>query len=151
MYAPIVWMFCMKTLYLKIQKIFERGAKILNSIPPETEDVLIRNPTTIHELHLRQLLSEVFKSQNLGNPAFMSWLFPSRKTKHYLRSKNLLSVRKKVLTVRHGFNSFPFRASILWNKLSDKLKNSKDFSTFKSSIIKVKLLDLCTCNICKTY
>ena len=99
---------CMKTLYLKIQKIFERGAKILNSIPPEKEDVLIRNPTTMHELHLRQLLSEVFKSQNLGNFAFMSWLFPSRKTKHYLRSKNLLSVRKKVLTVRHGFNSFPF-------------------------------------------
>ena len=137
----------MKTLYLKI----ERGAKILNSIPPETEDVIIRNPTTIHELHLRQLLSEVFKSQNLGNPAFMSSLFPSRKIKHNLRSKNLLSVRKKISTVQHGFNSFPFRASILWNKLSDKLKNSKDISTFKSRLLKVKLLDLCTCNICKIY
>jgi len=150
MYAPIVWMFCSKTLYLRIQKVFNRGVRVLNSQPSEG---IAPKPsvTTIHELHLRQLLSEVFKSQSSGNPAFMSWLFPSRKVGYTLRSKNLLSIRKNISTVRHGFNSFPFRASILWNKLPDEVKDSKDLSTFKSRLPKLNLPSLCTCSICNVY
>jgi len=134
MYAPIVWMFCSKTLYQRINKVFRRGVIILNSVSPEA-DLPVRSPTSIHELHLRQLLSEVFKSQNSENPLFMAWLFPSRKISYNLRSTNLVSIPKNVLTVRHGFNSFPFRASILWNKLPDEIKNSKDISNLNPNYL----------------
>ena len=149
MYAPAVWMFCSKTLYLRMHKVFKRATKVLKSSSVAEDLLQSAGVTTIHELHLRQLLSEVFKSLNHDNPAFMSWLFPPKSIPYSLRRQNLLEIPNSD-SVRHGINSFSFRASILWNKIPDTIKTSGNISEFKSKLCELNLTSLCTCKICRT-
>ena len=66
-YAPLIWMFCRKTLYSKIEKIHHRTLKVVYGIDGSYNNLLLRsNSVSIHQRHLRFLVTEIFKSiQNL--------------------------------------------------------------------------------------
>ena len=71
-YAPLVWMFCRKKQYLKIQKIHHKALKVVYNSNKNYDELLRdNNEFSIHQRHLRALICEVFKSLNNLNPEFM--------------------------------------------------------------------------------
>ena len=91
-------------------------------------------------------MTEVFKSLNRQNPAFMLDLFIRKEVTYDLRVKDLLGL-PTARTVLNGLNSIVFRGSILWNAISDEIKSSQSIASFKRKI-KAWDGDDCNCNIC---
>ena len=62
-YVPLVWMFCRKKQYLKIQKIHHKALKVVYNSNKNYDELLRNNiEVSIHQSHLRALTCEVFKS-----------------------------------------------------------------------------------------
>ena len=62
-YVPLLWMFCSKTLYSKIEKIFLKPLKV-NYESNHTYDNLLlqRNTVSVHQRNLRFLMTEYIKA-----------------------------------------------------------------------------------------
>ena len=59
-YAPLIWMYCRKTLYSKIQKIHHRILKVVYGIDDSYKNLLLRsNSVSIHQRHLRFLVTDI--------------------------------------------------------------------------------------------
>ena len=68
-YAPLIWMFCHETTYLKMQKIHHKSLKVIYQSDASYDDLLqLSNNTTLHQRHLRFLLAEIYKSTGTLNP-----------------------------------------------------------------------------------
>ena len=105
-----------------------------------------QNDITIHQKHLQRLMIEIYKIVNQDSPELL-WNTFTRKTQPYnLRNKNLLKL-PPTKSVKYGTNSIVFKGSILWNKLPNDIKFSKDKETFKKNIKKWVCCD-CTCKCC---
>ncbi len=141
-------MFSSITANNKINKVHERGLKILYNTKHATFDEMLKldNSSSIHTKNLQASTTEVYKTINKLNPSFMWDLFTVKQCLHDLRSKNLLILGKNLNN--KGSNSFTHRGAILWNKLPDSIKNSVSMSIFKK---KIKLWNgsKCTCKICQ--
>ena len=61
-YASLIWMFCRKTFYSKIEKIQHSTLKVIYAIDDSYNNLLLRrNSVSIHQRHLRFLVTEIFK------------------------------------------------------------------------------------------
>ena len=78
-YAPLIWMFCRKKLYSKIEKTHRRTLKVIHC-----NNLLLRS-NSIHQSHLRFLVTEIFKSISQINPEFMWSFFKQQKLSYSLR------------------------------------------------------------------
>ena len=72
-YAPLVWIFCRKNMYYKIEKTHHRTLKVVYGIDDSYSKHLLSG-NSIHQRHLQFLVTEIFKSISQINPEFM-WLF----------------------------------------------------------------------------
>ena len=116
-YAPLVWMFCRKKQYLKIQKIHQKALKVVyNSNKNYNELLRDNNEFSIHQRHLRALICEVFKSLNNLNPEFMWSYFVFKSITYNIRNGPLLRLPSAKST-SYGINSVLFRVCLLWNSL----------------------------------
>ena len=74
-YAPLIRMFCRKTLYHKIEKIHHRTRKVSYQYEDSYENLLLESSSVcVHQRHLRFLVAEIYKSTTQINPEFM-WPF----------------------------------------------------------------------------
>ena len=87
----------------------------------------------MHTKNLHKLTTEVYKSLNRQNPAFMLDLFIRKEVTYDLRVKDLLQI-PTARTVLNGLDSIVFRGSILWNAISDEIKSSQSIASFKRKI-----------------
>ena len=79
-YAPLIWMFCRKTFYSKIEKIHHRTLKVIYGIDDSYNNLLLRrNSVSIHQRHLRFLATQIFKSISQINPEFIWSFFKQKK------------------------------------------------------------------------
>ena len=63
------WMFCKKTLYLKMRKIDHKTRKIVIQYDASYGNLLeLSNIISIHQRNLRLLLTKVYKSTTDANP-----------------------------------------------------------------------------------
>ena len=93
-YASVIWMFCRKKDYLKIEKIqykesIKKALKIIYSSNESYDELLTRsNDVSIHQKHLRALATEIYKGlADLSRyPDFM---------KPYLKRKKYHIIYKK--------------------------------------------------------
>ena len=86
-------MFCRKTLYSKIKKIHHRTLKVVYGIDDSYKNLLLSsNSVSIHQRHLRFLVTEIFKSVSQINLEFMWSSF-------------------------YGTNAIHVRGSLIWNNL----------------------------------
>ena len=75
-YVPIIWIFCHKQDYLKIEKIQYKALKIVYNSNESYKDLfLLNNEVSIHQKQLRILATEVFKSLADVNPDFIKSYF----------------------------------------------------------------------------
>ena len=71
-YTPLIWIFCRKTFYSKIGKIYQKTLKVIYCIDDFNDNILLRrNYGSIHQRHFRFLVTEIFKSISQINPEFM--------------------------------------------------------------------------------
>ena len=149
-YAPVIWMFCSKTLCGEIDKIHKRALRSVFCDFLSSYEVLLQTSgcKRVHEIHIFHLLCEVYKTLHNLNPSFMQTLFKVKSIRYSLRNQNLLSI-PAAKSQRFGTQSFLFRGSLLWNTLPDSVKLQNSLDTFKRSLKAMNLQTLCTCRICK--
>jgi len=148
-YAPLIWMFCRKTSYNKIEKIHHKTLKVIYKSDDLYDDLLLRNnEVSIHQRHLRFLATEVFKSVNGLNPDFMSDYFTKKIMPYNLRRGEVLCL-PKANSSYYGIHGFHFRGSILWNNLPSQIKSSRTVNEFKRSLKALGNIP-CLCLICRT-
>ena len=71
-YAPLIWMFCHKVTYLKMQEIYRKSLKVIYQSDASYDNLLqLSNSMSLHQQHLRFLLVEIYKSTGTLNPQFM--------------------------------------------------------------------------------
>ena len=71
-YASPIWMFCRKTLYLKIEKIHHRTLKVIYQSEESYENLLLESSSvSVYQIHLRFLVTEIYRSTMQINPEFM--------------------------------------------------------------------------------
>ena len=147
-YAPLIWMFCHKTTYLKMQKIHHKTLKVIYQSDASYDDLLqLSNSVSLHQRHLRFLLTEIYKSTGTLNPQFMWSYFKYREVPYNLRRGPVLFIPPARSTI-YGTNSVHFRGSLIWNRLPNLVKSSRSISEFKNVIKKIRNID-CGCRICR--
>ena len=148
-YAPLIWMFCRKGLYLKMQKIHHKTLKVIYQSNKTYEELLELSETvSIHQRHLRFLVTEVHKSTSYLNPKFMCSFFTHKEIPYNLRKGQVLSLPPARSTY-YGTNSVHFRGSLIWNNLPSYIKSSRSVCEFKNNIKNFRNID-CGCLICRT-
>ena len=85
-YAPLIWMFCRKTFYSKIEKMHHKTLNVVYGIGDSYNNLLLRSEyVTVHQKLLRFLVTEIFKSVSQINPEFMWSFFKQKKSPYNLR------------------------------------------------------------------
>ena len=80
-YVSIIWMFCRKTDYLKMEKIQYKALKIVFNSNESLEDLLLHSSeVSIHQKQLRQLTTEIYKSLTDLSPEFIKPFFHIERT-----------------------------------------------------------------------
>ena len=86
-FAPLIWMFCKKTLYHKIEKIHHRTLKVIYQSEESFANLLLENSSvSLHQGHLRFLETEIYKSTAQTNPEFMWPCFTYNNISYNLRT-----------------------------------------------------------------
>ena len=71
-YAPLIWMFCKKTLYHKIEKIHHGTLKVIYQSEESYENLLLESSSvSVRQRYLSFLVLEIYKSAMEINPEFM--------------------------------------------------------------------------------
>ena len=104
-YAPFLWMFCRKNLYLKIKKIHHKTLKVIHQSNDTYGNLLLQSITVpVHQRYLRFLMTEVYKSISQLNPEFM-WSYFMRKYMPYNLRKSLVLGLPKTHSFYYGMNA----------------------------------------------
>ena len=142
-------MFCSKTSCREIDTIHKRALRAICQDYSSSYEILLQSRCfkRVHEIYLRCILCEVYKTMHSLNPSFMQTLFVAKSVRYSLRNQNLLSL-PPARSSRFGTQSFLFRGSLLWNTLPDSVKSKPSVETFKHSIKVLNLMELCSCKIC---
>ena len=73
-------MFCRKTFHSQIENIPHRNLKGIYGIDDSYNNLLVRsNSASIHQRHVRMLVTEIFKTISQINPEFMWSFFKHKK------------------------------------------------------------------------
>ena len=144
-------MFTTSAAINQINRTHKRCLKAIfvhNSCDVYTFDQLLSldSSITMHEMHLRSLLIEVYKALNELNPKFIAEFFTVKDLSHNLRNSNLLFL-PPVKTFRYGVNSIHFRSCVIWNSLPAEIKTVKSLNSFKSKLRSIQIK--CNCSVCR--
>ena len=147
-YCPLIWMFCNKTLGKRLAKVQERCIKAIFYDNNLTVYEIMQkyDIASIHVMHLRHLIVEVFKSISSVNSDIMNNAFPVKTITKDLRDSSKL-ILPPARTVKYGINSVSFRSAMLWNSLPASLKSAKNVPSFKTELNKVSVV--CSCQLCR--
>ena len=146
-YARLIWMFCRKRLYLKMQKIHLKTLKVIYQSNKIYEELLKLSETvSIHQQHLRLLVTEVYKPTSYLNSKDMCSFFTHKEIPYNLRKGQVLSLPPARSTY-YGTNSKHFRGFLIWNNLPSYITSSRSVCEFKNNKAFQKY---CGCLICRT-
>ena len=109
--------------------------------------LLSSNSVSVHQRHLRFLVTEIFKDMSQVNSEFMWSRFKPKKPSCNLRKWPILNLPRTQSTC-YGTNAIHFRGSLIWNNLPVKVKSSNSVFQFKTKIINLGNVD-CGCLICR--
>ena len=150
-YWPLIWMFHSRTLNNRINRLHERGLRLVYKDTQLTfEELLCKdNSFTIHHRNLQKLATEMYKVYNNLCPIAMKSIFPERSIPYDLRNKNPFK-SCNVRTVFKGTETISFRGPKTWSLVPEDIKYSKTLSEFKRKIGNWEPIG-CECRLCKTY
>ena len=110
-YAPLLWMCCRKTLYSKIEKIHCKTLKVIYESNDTYDNLLLQsNTVSVHQRHLRFLMTEIYKIISQLNPQFM-WFHFTHKDMFYSLGPTL--GLPKTHSFYYGTDVVHFRGSLI--------------------------------------
>ena len=114
-YCPLVWMFHSRTLNNRINKLHERGIRLVyNDSHLTFEELLSKdNSYTIHHMNLEKLATEMYKIENNLSPSIIKTIFPERSIPYNLRNENNFK-SSNVHTVYYGTETISYRGPKTW-------------------------------------
>ena len=135
-YCDIVWDNCGITLQNKLQKIQNRGARIVNGMPWDSSG----------KENLRKLRWQNLKDKRKDNTAKTMYRILNNHAPTYLCDK--FSYKKHCYNTRQselhldvirsrsdsGKRTFRFRGAQVWNSLSENLQSSNNIESFKKKL-----------------
>jgi hypothetical protein len=146
-YAPLIWMFCKKKNYNLIERIHLKCLRIVYQSGSCYREILLENNVkSIHQIHLRFLATEIYKSLNDLSPVFMKEFFEIKTTSYNLRKGQILKL-PSINSTFCGLNGLHFRSAILWNNIPGPIKASRSLFQFKQNIKELNII--CSCVICR--
>ena len=150
-YCPLVWMFHSRALNNKINKLHERGLRLVYKDASLSFQQLLEkdNSVTIHHRNLRKLAAEMYKLKNNLSPKFLKSIISESNNPYDLRSENPFQTNN-IRTVCYGTETISFRGPKTWALLPSEIKQSKSITEFKRKI-KRWVPEGCTCRLCKVY
>ena len=101
---------------------------------------------SIHQRHLKFLVTEVLKSVNKLNPQFMCCFFENHEIPYNLGCKSVVKL-PGTNTTKYGINSLKSRGAMFWNITPKNTKLFKTLPEFKRML--KKHLILCNCAACR--
>ena len=150
-YCPLVWMFHSRALNRRINKLHERGLRMVYKDYELSFEELLRkdNSFCIHHRNLQKLATEMYKAYNDISPPLVKSIFPRREVPYNLRNSNPFQ-SSHVNTVFRGTETISFRGPKTWNLVPENIKNAKSLNEFKAKIRNWEPVG-CECRLCKTY
>ena len=150
-YCPLVWMFHSRTLNTRINRLHERGLRLVYKDSHLTFEELLRkdNSFTIHYRNLQKLATEMYKIEKNLSPSIMRTILPGQSIPYDLRKKNIFK-SSNVHTVFYGTETISFRGPKTWELVPEDIKCSKTLAEFKNKIKNWEPKG-CTCRLCKDY
>ena len=150
-YCPLVWMFHSRTLNNRINKLHERGLRLVyNDSHLIFEELLSKyNSYTIRHRNLQKLATEMYKIENNLSPFIMKTIFPERSIPYDLRNKNN-SKSSNVHTVYYGTETISYRGPKTWELVPEDIRLSNTLGVFKTKMRQWESKG-CTCRLCKVY
>ncbi len=146
-YCPIVWHFCGKVNTKKIEKIQERALRFMFNDKKSSYSSLLEKCgyNTLLIRCIKTIATEVFNSFNNLNPTFINTAFAANTISYGLINYNVLFQPKRQ-KVTYDKTTFKYCGSHKWNLLSNEIKTSIDFDTFKS-LLKSREGPKCPCTM----
>ena len=133
-YAPLLWIFCRKTLYSKIEKIHHKTLKVIHESNDTYDKLLLQsNTVSVHQRSLRFLATEMYKSISKLNPEFM-WFYVTHKDIPFSLRKGSTLGLPKTHSFYYSTNAAHPRGSLIWNNLLAVVKSSNSLFEFKNKI-----------------
>ena len=149
-YCPLVWMFHSRTLNHRINRIHERGLRIVYDDYNSTFDELLlkEGSVTIHERNIQALAIELFKVYKGIAPKIMEEIF-QLKSKHIYESRFQFTSRN-VRTSHFGTETLMHLGPKIWFIIPNNLKEINTLLEFKKKIKDWRPVN-CPCKLCIPY
>ena len=150
-YCPLVWHHCSKQNTIKIEKIQERGLRVIFRDHASSYKELLNKSSKdlLYINRIKRLSLFVYRCLNKIGPAYLYDLFEVKEVGYNLRGahkeKNI--TQPKVNTTKFGLNSLKYSGSVIWNKLPPDLKSCVDEKSFKT-LLKSWSGPSCFCGAC---
>ena len=103
----------------------------------------------VHQKCIELLLIEVYKYLNGLSLDIASGIFRLRENTYNLRNFHIFE-SQNLRTKKFGLDNIAYRASQLWKKVPEEIRNSTWLSIFRKKIKKAPLTS-CSCNCCRKY
>ena len=136
-YCSTVWETCGKGMTDKLQTLQNRAARVITSSNYEIRSVEILKKLNWENLETRrskQLAVLMYKIINEKTPNYLTRIFTNTNSVH---THNLRNSKHNIFVPRPnteaGRNSLHYRGAVLWNSLSNDMRNKLSLNTFKNS------------------
>lgn len=147
-YCSLVWHHCGTLNTLKMEKIQERGLRLVFNDYDSSYKVLLKSAgkDLLYVSRLKRLALFVFKALNNIGPSYLCDSYEQKQSHYDLRCKSRV-VQPKVKSTTYGLNSLRYQGASLWNQLPNDLKECTDVKSFKALLHKWEGPS-CTCSYC---
>ena len=147
-YCPLVWHQCSLDSIRKIEKIQERGLRlVLQDKVSSYNDLLQKSKRNfLYVERIKKLALFVYKCVNTCGPPLNHDLYDKKQIHYDLRDPYRLN-QPKVNTTTFGLNSLKYSGAALWNQMPIELKQCVELSDFQR-LLKIWDGPQCSCGIC---
>ena len=149
-YCPLVWMFCIREMNMKINHIHERALRLVYfDYNSSFEELLKKDKSiSIHHRNIHKVATLMYMVKNNLSPPFIQDIFEYKGHGRITRMGDKFA-RPNVNKVYKGENSLRNFGPIVWNTiLPQNLKECSSLLEFKNSI-KSWIPNNCPCRLCK--
>ena len=105
---------------------------------------------TVHQRNLQYLMTEIYKTNNGLNQAFMREICCEQESQYNLRRNSNDFSLPRIKTVTYGSETIRFRGPQVWATVPKFIKDSTSLTEFKNNI-KSWSGESCHCRLCQTF
>ena len=147
-YCPIVWHHCGTSDTRKMEKVQERGLRIIYGDHQSSYKELLDKSglDLLYLSRIKKIALLVYRTLNDNGPALLRDMYSKKENVYTLRDDNKV-FQPKVKTTKFGLNSLRYSGSSIWNNMPAHLKRCIDTKHFKS-LLKSWDGPACSCGFC---